>query len=200
MVSTPLKNISQLGWLFPVYGKIKHVPHISKPPTSNLWWDRGKVIIIQLLSVPVTCCPTIFGQRSVLCNSRKAFMAEFASGGEWRFVNPASGENHLKLMIGIQWEIPLFLWPFSMSMLNYRRVCHTISKLCLVPHFCGPSTGESSNFPLLMNPITMPKRKWLGNRTGGNKQVCPKMGFAIQWFQTFFHQLHWGPGSFSNTR
>ena len=27
VVSTPLKNISQLGWLFPIYGKIKHVPN-----------------------------------------------------------------------------------------------------------------------------------------------------------------------------
>ena len=27
VVSTPLKNISQLGWLFPTYGKIKHVPN-----------------------------------------------------------------------------------------------------------------------------------------------------------------------------
>ena len=25
--ATPLKNMSQLGWLFPVYGKIKHVPN-----------------------------------------------------------------------------------------------------------------------------------------------------------------------------
>ena len=27
VVSTPLKNISQLGWFFPIYGKIKHVPN-----------------------------------------------------------------------------------------------------------------------------------------------------------------------------
>ena len=27
VVSTPLKHISQLGWLFPIYGKIKHVPN-----------------------------------------------------------------------------------------------------------------------------------------------------------------------------
>ena len=27
VVSTPLKNISQLGWLFPTYGKIKNVPN-----------------------------------------------------------------------------------------------------------------------------------------------------------------------------
>ena len=27
VLSTPLKNISQLGWLFPIYGKIKNVPN-----------------------------------------------------------------------------------------------------------------------------------------------------------------------------
>ena len=27
VVSTPLKNISQLGWFFPIYGKLKHVPN-----------------------------------------------------------------------------------------------------------------------------------------------------------------------------
>ena len=27
VVWTPLKNISQLGWLFPIYGKIKNVPN-----------------------------------------------------------------------------------------------------------------------------------------------------------------------------
>ena len=27
VVSTPLKNISQLGWLFPIYGKIQNVPN-----------------------------------------------------------------------------------------------------------------------------------------------------------------------------
>ena len=32
VVSTPLKNISQLEWLFPIYGKIKKC---SKPPTSD---------------------------------------------------------------------------------------------------------------------------------------------------------------------
>ena len=32
VVSTPLKNFSQLGWLFPIYGKIKKG---SKPPTSK---------------------------------------------------------------------------------------------------------------------------------------------------------------------
>ena len=46
VVWTPLKNISQLGWLFPIYGKIKKC---SKPPTSPMFsiksgphkWHRG---------------------------------------------------------------------------------------------------------------------------------------------------------------
>ena len=35
VVSTPLKNISQLGWLFPIYGKIKNVPN-HHPVTLEL--------------------------------------------------------------------------------------------------------------------------------------------------------------------
>ena len=44
VVSTPLKNISQLGWLFPIYGKIKNVPN-HQPGNSSYrgfwgesWW------------------------------------------------------------------------------------------------------------------------------------------------------------------
>jgi hypothetical protein len=33
VVSTPLKNISHLGLLFPIYGKTKNVSNIFKPPT-----------------------------------------------------------------------------------------------------------------------------------------------------------------------
>ena len=47
VVWTPLKNISQLGWLFPIYGKIKNVPNhqpaiIYRLSTSfnhpTFWW------------------------------------------------------------------------------------------------------------------------------------------------------------------
>ena len=31
----PSEQCSQLGWLFPILWKIKNVPNISKPPTSN---------------------------------------------------------------------------------------------------------------------------------------------------------------------
>ena len=37
VVSTPLKNISQLGWLFPIHGKIKKC---SKPPTRYTVWSH----------------------------------------------------------------------------------------------------------------------------------------------------------------
>jgi hypothetical protein len=36
VVSTPLKNISQLGWLFPIYGKIKMFPN-HQPVIYDLW-------------------------------------------------------------------------------------------------------------------------------------------------------------------
>ena len=41
VVWTPLKNISQLGWLFPIYGKIKNVPNhqpaIVQQVPGNIW-------------------------------------------------------------------------------------------------------------------------------------------------------------------
>ena len=60
VVSTPLKNISQLGWSFPIYGKIKDVPNhqpdmytytyplssnISQPPT----YSRVVLIVLNFL-------------------------------------------------------------------------------------------------------------------------------------------------------
>ena len=41
VVWTPLKNISQLGWLFPIYGKIKNVPQTTNQyhlEYSQIWW------------------------------------------------------------------------------------------------------------------------------------------------------------------
>jgi hypothetical protein len=39
VVSTPLKNISQMGLLFPIYGKIKNVP--NHQPASVARFDAG---------------------------------------------------------------------------------------------------------------------------------------------------------------
>ena len=35
-VSTPLKNLSQLGWLFPIHGRIKNVPN-HQPEMDENW-------------------------------------------------------------------------------------------------------------------------------------------------------------------
>ena len=37
-VATPLKNISQLGWLFPIYGKIKNVPNHQPVKDFSTSW------------------------------------------------------------------------------------------------------------------------------------------------------------------
>ena len=37
VVSTPLKNISQLGWLFPIYGKIENVPNHQPGIVCRSW-------------------------------------------------------------------------------------------------------------------------------------------------------------------
>ena len=40
VVSTPLKNISQLGWLFPIYGKIENIPN-HQP--EHHWWKYVEI-------------------------------------------------------------------------------------------------------------------------------------------------------------
>ena len=41
VVSPPLKNISQLGWLFSIYGKIKNVPNHQPDDHSDSWHSSG---------------------------------------------------------------------------------------------------------------------------------------------------------------
>ena len=41
VVWTPLKNISQLGWLFPIYGKIKNVPNHQPAIVPGGVWNRS---------------------------------------------------------------------------------------------------------------------------------------------------------------
>ena len=42
VVSTPLKNISQLGWLFPIYGKIKNVPNHQPGNSRAVYFSEGQ--------------------------------------------------------------------------------------------------------------------------------------------------------------
>jgi hypothetical protein len=69
------KNISQLGWLFPIYGKIKHVP--NHQPASNcslikstsLIFHDAKSATAPLLKFANCCCPT--GRMPTLCGLRR---------------------------------------------------------------------------------------------------------------------------------
>ena len=58
VVSTPLENISQLGWLFPIYGKIKHVPNHQPVIVVVLWlWARHESQWLHINAVNVTWVP-----------------------------------------------------------------------------------------------------------------------------------------------
>ena len=52
VVSTLLKNISQLGWLFPTYGKMKNVPNHQPDHSSSYFslWSLKPVSVKGLLS------------------------------------------------------------------------------------------------------------------------------------------------------
>ena len=57
MVSTPLKNISQLGWFFPIYWKIKNVPN-HQPDIKMFVVFRVYVLCkkgIVFLGLPKSC-------------------------------------------------------------------------------------------------------------------------------------------------
>ena len=53
VVSTPLKNISQLGWLFPIHGKINNVPnHQSESNLVLIHWSCFAFLALSFLLLP----------------------------------------------------------------------------------------------------------------------------------------------------
>ena len=48
--ATPLKNISQLGWLFPIYGKIKHVPN-HQPEADMVQFHSWDILCLALAEI-----------------------------------------------------------------------------------------------------------------------------------------------------
>jgi hypothetical protein len=63
VVSTPLKNISQLGWLFPIYGKIKNVPNHQPVLCSiSLNWPCTSAFLNDLVDfiIPKSHGPRLF--------------------------------------------------------------------------------------------------------------------------------------------
>ena len=64
MVWTPLKNISQLGWLFPIYGKIKNVPNHQPDFMDKATGPRnGSAVDKAVPRSTITSCPASFTSR-----------------------------------------------------------------------------------------------------------------------------------------
>ena len=59
VVSTPLKNISQLGWLFPIYGKIKNVPNHQPGKYGSVYsrWSTAVSLSPQFFRYPLAIQP-----------------------------------------------------------------------------------------------------------------------------------------------
>ena len=51
VVSTHLKNISQLGWLFPIYQKVKNVPNHQS--AKKIWWTFHQLVLYPLSMVHI---------------------------------------------------------------------------------------------------------------------------------------------------
>ena len=72
--ATPLKNISQLGWLFPIYGKIKNVPnHQPAMDWSGILLPETMVFTIQVIKfwgISAENLPMIHPQKKPTCAPR----------------------------------------------------------------------------------------------------------------------------------
>ena len=76
VVWTPLKNISQLEWLFPIYGKIKNIPnhrpasHVPRVCGANIWrhpaLSKHPILnfCLQLLDILLQRCVCVCGHNS----------------------------------------------------------------------------------------------------------------------------------------
>ena len=104
MVWTPPKNISQLGWLFPIYGKIKNVPNHqpvwTPPPRLRFRWTQ----------VQLEVCPL-----APVSKALKAAVAEpcvLAAGA------PQGGSTRGSRTVGQKWWLKP--WHFSVKMGIYK--------------------------------------------------------------------------------
>ena len=85
-IPTPLKNISQLGLLFPIYGKIKKVPnrqpgiytYIHTKNTLGKWW---------LFSNCKTSSRHFRGMMGCLCKATVIVLAVRSTNGQWGHCN-----------------------------------------------------------------------------------------------------------------
>ena len=140
VVWTPLKHISQLGWLFLIYWTIKSVPNHQPVIIICL----GNSICSSVFHPAPTRCKRLHslrclansshgsgphmrmggkrgsGRQVILQNHRKP-MEKWWFHGIWNGIYPLAMTNIWKDP-HVQWKSPLFLWSFSTVMLIYQRV------------------------------------------------------------------------------
>ena len=119
VVWTPLKNISQLGWLFPIYGKIKNVPNhqpvmrcCKKSRSQSPWLVRhcpdenSTAVGI----VPAEATVTISAELDTLRQRHKA-MAAMENGWKWieHLAHLNRGFSYIRLYL------PIFTWSKDMN-------------------------------------------------------------------------------------
>jgi hypothetical protein len=82
VVSTHLKNISQLGLLFPIYGKIKNVPNHQPDPE---WFLKDPISLLKKAPISV---PPVDDSLISLQTPHGAGHAEYSPAGPWWFTTP----------------------------------------------------------------------------------------------------------------
>ena len=167
VVWTPLKNISQLGWLFPIYGKIKNVP--NRQPVTVCWFK------------PFTHLETSI---STLIGRTPKEPADFAADvftPSWEVPRGAPGQwpwNLMKKIMNLEWT-PLFYMVLMMfSSLHLCCIIIFISCIdCRIDCHFGQCVNLIANCAKIWNPT-----QWQMSRAGFTRvqsQWFPKMNGCI---------------------
>ena len=127
VVSTPLKNISQLGWLFPIYGKIENVPnHQPVMYTINISWAR-KTSPVPWRAAPARCKGRFDEFIQVLGSLKSPTNRHLGMGG-WYFMDGLCMFMHV---YGCLWTV----YHWKTSSLLWQIIIFYIIRSTILGHF-----------------------------------------------------------------
>jgi len=163
VVSTPLKNISQLGLLFPIYGKIKFMFQTTNqiwlvPPRKHV----GHVCIFHLFiyqyDLPNLCDHT-FSQS--LLGDPALPLAKLTSSRGVTVPSPKTGSKKGKRETPGSWVSPSYK-----SLFKFPNKTTNLTLVLIVPKFCGdPNDGAESSANLCITisyKVEIPPIKTVG--------------------------------------
>ena len=187
VVSTPLKNISQLGWFFPIYGKIKN----GNQTTNQLWTIHHPILTITcgagILHIKWHDQPSNHW-KNVLGVNRKAttFVGPHNPIGDWtRPCHQTHSDHQESRHLLPSSPAALLLRKKVWTCPNWKRDPRIVMGLvdfhkkdCSNPKFFvdPPSESMESMIPSRngwFHPIPiMNQQEWLGLDSGGSREVC----------------------------